>query len=125
MPFAHCASWTTWHEWWKKTLPEIPNYHEVELLLCCVRVVSDDSATASMRSLAGAVKEWQLVLRFASRHRVKPLLYSSLLSHCADLVPDAIMRELREHFAHNTQRNLRLAGELIRLQRWFATEGVG
>jgi hypothetical protein len=58
-----------------------------------------------------------LLIRLALRHRVLPLLYRSVQTIGADLVPPSIWADLQYHFHANAQRNLLLGGTLLRLLR--------
>jgi hypothetical protein len=95
---------------------------EIELLLCCARRSMSPETTARVLSLLGEPLDWYYLLEAASRHAVIPLLSSNLERLSA--VPDTARKYLRAEFQANAMRNLVLSGELIRLLRLFAANGI-
>jgi hypothetical protein len=85
---------------------------EFQLLLCCARSQPD------AQRIGDLVKQninWQLLLKLAKRHYVRPLLLQTLKSVCWDAVPQTTKLEL-EHFSRaNTQKSLLFTWELLRL----------
>jgi hypothetical protein len=65
-----------------------------------------------------------LLIRLALRHRVLPLLYRSVQTIGADLVPPSVWADLQHHFHANAQRNLLLGGTLLRLLRLLARHDI-
>ena len=92
---------------------------ELAVALACARVPRDrDIRTACARPL-----DWSLLLRLAHGHGLTPLLYWQL-SHCADIVPPAVLEELRGRFERNAARNIALARELHRILDLLRTRGI-
>ncbi len=95
---------------------------EIELLLCCAHSPMSSETSARALSLLGQELDWYYLIETASRHAVIPLLYSNL--ERLSPVPDTALRYLRAEFQANAMRNLVLSGELIRLLRLFAANGI-
>lgn len=95
---------------------------EARLLLACLRPGGD--ARATVAPLLRRTLNWPAILLAASRHRVRPTIYSALKSIGAADVPPVVMAELSA-FAHaNARRNLWLLSELLRLLDRFAAEHI-
>jgi Uncharacterised nucleotidyltransferase len=83
-----------------------------QLLLRCARSQPD---VISITDLVNEGVNWQILLRLAEQHRVRPMLFRSLKSACWDAVPKATQLELERFNRANVQKNLLLTGELLRL----------
>lgn len=88
---------------------------EDQLLLYCARVCIDDAAAQRVKALLPDGVDWTYLLQAANRHGLLPLVYRRLSDTCADAVPEPVLDRLRTLFERNTERNLFLAGELMRL----------
>ena len=88
---------------------------EVQVLLCCAQTCYNPASAEQLPHLLRLDFNWDSLIRLAVRHRVLPLLYRSVQIIGADLVPPPIWAELQHHFHANAQRNLLLAGTLLRL----------
>jgi hypothetical protein len=97
---------------------------EIELLLLCARVQLDSWQTERIRSLLQGDLDWDTVLRIASRHRIRPLVYWHLRAVCAEAVPAAALDALHQHFYDNAGHNLLLTGELLQLLKLFDGHGI-
>ena len=76
-----------------------------------------------IRALAGERLDWAWVLAVARPHGILPLLHHHLCA--ADgAVPAVVLDSLRRRAEADAQRNLRLAGELLRLLDRFAAHDV-
>src|SRR5687767_3621410 len=64
------------------------------------------------------------LLHLARTHGVLPLLYRSLHTIGPDLVPQDALTTLRHHVRANAQRNLFLAGTLLKLVRLLEAHGI-
>lgn len=93
---------------------------EVELVRCCARAVMDEPNARRTAELLQTQLDWAELPRFATRHRVLPLLYS----HLNVIAPRCVTAELRERAQACTQRNLALTAELARLHELFTREGI-
>ena len=97
---------------------------EAELLLWSVRARIDAETAARIEALARNTIDWDYCIRIGQSHRVLPLLYRSLNQVCPDAVPGAILEGLRQYFYRNTQRNLFLTSELLKLITAFEQQGI-
>ncbi|MDI6723985.1 MAG: nucleotidyltransferase family protein, partial [Methanobacterium sp.] len=97
---------------------------EEELLLCCARTKVNPEIKDKIRDLAGKNLDWDYLIKMASRHRLKPLLYHNLNSVCPEMVPDDILGELKDYFNGNVRKNLLLTGELIKILELLKAEGI-
>lgn len=97
---------------------------EDELLLYCARTRVDSEIKEKIISLINEKLDWDYLIKMASRHRLKPLLCYNLNSVCPEIVPEDILRELKDHFNANVRRNLLLTGELIKIMELLKAEGI-
>ncbi len=88
---------------------------EIELLLCCARVLIDTETASRIKSLAQKDIDWDYLVQISISHRVMPLLYKSLKTTCASNVPGNTLNQLRKYYFDNTARNLFLSGLLIKI----------
>jgi hypothetical protein len=86
---------------------------EFQLLLYCAR--SEPASGPIKRLVDRSAIDWGKLLALADEHCVRPLLLQSLKAVCWDAVPQSIRLELEGFCRSNAQKNLLLAGELLRL----------
>ena len=94
---------------------------EFQLLLYCAR------SQPNIESIRGIVNEgvnWQYLQQLAEQHGVQPLLLQSLKSVCWDAVPKTTQLQLSDFNRRNIQKNLSIAGELLRLLGLFQQNGI-
>jgi hypothetical protein len=90
---------------------------EFQLLLYCARC---QPASGPIKRLVDeSAIDWGKLLAFADEHCVRPLLFQNLKAVCWDAVPPSVRRELEGFCKSNAQKNLLMAGELLRLLRSF------
>ncbi len=77
-----------------------------------------------IRSLLATEIDWPSLIAASRRHGLMPLLYWHLHSISPDLVPRAVLQELRECFVNNSARNLLLTAELIKILTLFENHGI-
>lgn len=97
---------------------------EREFLVCIARRAMDEQVGARVRALAQGQVDWDSLLREASDHGLLPLFYSHLNTTCRDLVPSPILGRLKEEFLANSQCNLYLMRELIRILDLLRASGI-
>jgi hypothetical protein len=97
---------------------------KIELLLCCARTSIDSKTLERLRTLLRQDIDWHGVISTANRHGVLPLLYRSLSRSSPDVVPKAILDQLRESFRSNVPHSLLLTAELLKLLDLFAGHGI-
>jgi hypothetical protein len=68
--------------------------------------------------------EWPGVLRLASEHGIRPLLYRSLNAICPDIVPEAVLEELRSFVHTDVACNLFQNAELLRVLEGLKARGI-
>src|SRR5262249_39469615 len=85
---------------------------EFQLLLYCARSRPD---AGSVRDLVSKGIDWQILLKLAAQHCVRPMLLQTLKSVCWDAVPQKTQLELTLFNEANVQKNLFFTGELLRL----------
>src|SRR5215475_4011203 len=90
---------------------------EFQLLLYCAR--SRPASRQIKRLVDQSAIDWGKLLALAEHHSVWPLLLQSLKAVCWNAVPPSVRLELELIFKSNAQKNLLLAGELLRLLRSF------
>src|SRR5215207_3022601 len=97
---------------------------EAELILLCTRSSRDLETAELILALLREEIDWAYILQMALRHRVAPLLYWNLNAICPEDIPEQVLAQLRNHFRANSQRNLLLTGELLRLLRALEAQAV-
>ena len=90
---------------------------EAQVLLCCAQSCHNPASTHQLSSLLRQGLDWTSLIQLAERHRVLPLVYRALQAVNSDTVPQPIRAELYHDFHANAQRNLFLAGTLLKLLR--------
>jgi hypothetical protein len=97
---------------------------EEELLLCCARTRLETPTAARVGELLKGGIDWDRLTVLAHQHSVTQLLYWHLIERVQDVAPTAFTQELQRDFRANVDRNLYLAGELLRLLPLFETNGI-
>ncbi len=97
------------------------NSKEFELLCACTGVELAPERVASISSWDEAGLNWNEFLRLAEHHGVLPLVARNLIAHARGL-PTEVAQSLRSSFEANARRNLRFAGELLRITDHFETK---
>jgi hypothetical protein len=95
------------------------NKSEIELLLCCARSKMDEKTKVKVEKLVSQEIDWNCLLAIAKRHKLLPLLYYHLNTINGASIPSEIITSLRSYFQINTQRNLLLTFELLKLLKIF------
>jgi Uncharacterised nucleotidyltransferase len=95
---------------------------EFQLLLYSAR--SQPASRQIKQHVDESAIDWGKLLALADQHCVRPLLLRSLKAVCWDAVPQSIRLELERFCKSNAQKNLLLAGELLRLLRSFNENDV-
>jgi hypothetical protein len=94
------------------------------VLLNCARVSVDAATADRIRKVVRPDLDWAYLVRTASAHGTRPLLYRHLSRIVPETVPGAVLAALREAFLANARRNLLLTAELIRVLKSFDEHGV-
>jgi hypothetical protein len=97
---------------------------EGELVVWCARTTVPGDLRARIRQRVQGRVNWTRVLELAGHHGVIPLLYRTLSSVCAELVPDSVLVRLRQKAQACALLNRAQAKELGRLAEAFAEQGV-
>jgi hypothetical protein len=108
--------------------PDADRRVELELLFLCARMSVDDAATDRVRRLlarrdASRVR-WETFLAEARLHRVVPLVYRTLSTMDAGLVPPDVLTHLQGEFRANSWGNLKLTAELVRVLEVLAADEI-
>ncbi len=97
---------------------------ETELILCCARTELDDRTTHQIQTLLEQKLDWQRVIEIAIEQGVLPLVYYNLNRGFGDRLPSEVLAQLARYFQANTQRNLLLTAELIKILKALAKDGI-
>ncbi|NEP36971.1 nucleotidyltransferase family protein [Moorena sp. SIO3B2] len=104
---------------------ELQTKPELQLLLYCVRTSIDETTAESIkRLLLEQDIDWTYLLKTARRQKVLPLLYNSLKNTCPDLVPQNILKQLRNYFQHLVVHNTFLTQKLLKLLTVLEKHGI-
>src|SRR5262245_24893314 len=94
---------------------------EFQLLLNCARSRPD---LGSVRRLVKKKLDWEILLKLAAQHCVRPILFKSLKTACWHSVPQEIQRQLTFFNRVNVQKNLLFTRELLRLIDLFNENSI-
>src|SRR2546425_5975977 len=108
-------------DWSKRIAATRP---EARLLLDCARTSLDPERAEQVWVLAGDHLDWAWLLDTARPHGILPLLHHHLRATGDGAVPAPVRAALSRRVEADARRNLRLAGELVRLLDLFARHGV-
>src|SRR5262249_37023884 len=97
---------------------------EAQVLLCCAQSCHNPANTKQLSSLLRQRLDWDSVIQLAQRQRGLPLVYRDLHGVNSDAVPQAIRAALYRHFHASAQRNLFLAGTLLKLLRLLESHHI-
>lgn len=97
------------------------NSKEFQLLLYCAR---SRPKAELVRDLVNKDIDWQILLKLATQHCVRPMVLRTLKLACWEAVPQNIQSELTLFNMANAQRNLLFTGELLRLLDLFKQNAV-
>ena len=96
---------------------------EAELLVLSARLRSSDKS-GSARALIQPVCDWGYLLQAAQDHGVIPLLYRHLHEASPDVIPEEMLKRLRDEAVANTRSNLALTRELFKLLDLFEAHDI-
>ncbi|HEV7765265.1 MAG TPA: nucleotidyltransferase family protein [Thermoanaerobaculia bacterium] len=97
---------------------------EYEMLLACARSRMDERHARILQELSRSALDWDSLLALGRRHSLFPLLYRQLAAVVPQDVPPESLERLKELYQGNTARNLFLLGELERVLRSLAEDGI-
>jgi hypothetical protein len=97
---------------------------EYVMLLACARSRMDERHALIIEGLSRSALDWVALAALGRRHSVFPLLYRQLAAVVPHAVPPDSLHRLKELYQGNTARNLFLLGELERVLRAMAEDGV-
>ena len=92
---------------------------EIELLLACSRTRISSELKTKIQKLVCEAIDWQYLVGLATRHQLVSLVYHNLAAICKDSVPSEYLAMMRQMYSYNTQKNLFITRELIRIYRLF------
>jgi hypothetical protein len=85
---------------------------EDELLICCARVSLGPHVQARIEALLREPLDWQILLKRAHWHRIRPLVDVHLRAQPAGFVPDDVLKKLGDSAGELADRNQRLSRTL-------------
>ena len=97
---------------------------ELQILLCAARPTLDPQTVGRLRTLVQQNIEWDYLRELAFNHGLIPLLTTHTSSHCADLVPPAVLNQLRDELITNRKSNLYLLKEVTQVLSSFESAGI-
>ena len=92
---------------------------EDKLLLLCAGTAPESET--KIRSLIDEGVNWDYLIQRAAQHRLTQLLYWNLKDFP---VPETVLDNLKESFEENARVNLMMLGELLKVLKLFASEGI-
>ena len=97
---------------------------EITLLLLCARIHLSPLESDRLLALVGSPLDWDYLLRLATRHRLRSLLYWHLNQICPQGVPEKTLSDLRTQFQQTATRNLFMSWQLLDLLDAFKADGI-
>ena len=97
---------------------------EIELLLRSGRREINSESQERIRHLAECEIDWEYFLAQGFRHRLVSILYLNLKEILASVLPTDAFEELKAHVVSNTQRNLLLSVDLLKVLNAFGDRDI-
>lgn len=97
---------------------------EFELFLTCARSYQDNECQYKIKDLIESDINWQQCIEMAVRHKVMPLVYTTLNTVAHNAVPQEVQEVFRSCFQRNAQQNLFLTGELLKILASLEANGI-
>ena len=85
---------------------------EGTILLLCARTGLSADQAARLRQVAAGQVDWKLVVSFAAKHRLLPLLHRNLTTFCPEAMPASVARSLAARVAANADTASTLRQEM-------------
>lgn len=96
---------------------------EDELILLCSISEIDNKSIDRIKNLLNLDLNWNYFIKKATDHKLKPLIYLNL-KNFQNNIPNNIYGDLKIYFMENTQKNLLLTGELIKIIEIFENHRI-
>ncbi|MEA2061764.1 MAG: nucleotidyltransferase family protein [Thermodesulfobacteriota bacterium] len=88
---------------------------ELEIVRCCAGLAVADCFVRDLRAgIEDGPGDWPKVLALAGQHGLAGFVYKALANHGKDLVPEAVLAQLKKMYFQNSTRNLYLGATLRR-----------
>jgi len=97
---------------------------EIETLLCGSQTHPTPENTRHLQELLRKELDWDWLVKTAVEHKVIPLFYRNLKTVAPDLIPPAVLSQIRSYAQIITRRNFFLTGELLALLRIFQKNNI-
>lgn len=94
------------------------------MLLACARSRMNEEHARVIQELSRSALDWNALAALARRHSLFPLLYRQLAAVVPQAVPPESLQRMKELYQGNAARNLFLLGELERVFRALAEDGI-
>lgn len=95
---------------------------ENKLLLACLK--SPIETTQEIKEVFSQEIDWDNLISTANLHGVLPLIYTILRTNSSQYVPEDKLKILKDQYLINTQRNLVLSAELLKILDLFESNGI-
>jgi len=97
---------------------------EHEVLIRCLRPVTDAAALNRIRDDLASVTEWGYFLQTAINHGVLPSLYRQVADICPEAVPAEFLADMQNLYRARARRNLRVTAELLKVLSHLESHGI-
>lgn len=97
---------------------------EDKLILLCMRNKLDPEIKKNICSLFNEDLDWDYLIQTATKNKLRAFLYCRLKNVCPETVPEKVMTSLKDYFLNNTQRNMLLVRELLRILKEFESHEI-
>ncbi|MEA2061757.1 MAG: nucleotidyltransferase family protein [Thermodesulfobacteriota bacterium] len=93
---------------------------ELEIVRCCAGLAVADCFVRDLRAgIEDGPVDWPKVLALAGQHGLAGFVYKALANHGKDLVPEAVLGQLKKMYFQNSTRNLYLGATLLKILNLF------
>lgn len=96
----------------------------LSLLLLGMMPSPSAAAQARLRALVQGEMDWPRLLQLAQTHHVLALLYQRLSALGEDILPAAVLNQMRRPYQEAVVKNLLLTAEMVQVLKLMAAEGI-
>jgi hypothetical protein len=97
---------------------------ENEIMVCGAGTAIGEERGELLRALVNKNVDWAYLIKLVQKHGLMPLLYRNIDIFCREKVPPEILQDLKNQFEANEQKNILLAGEMIKIVHVLESNGI-
>ena len=97
---------------------------ELRVVLKCASPELNPTEVSEVVALISKGIDWSLLIEFAQHHRLLPLVYTNLNRECQNLVPESVLKQLKNQYEQIIRQTLAQSAELKRITSTFHAKGL-